>query len=113
MERVLFLMRELSEIKKRIKWLRPLIGSTYSAEIETSRWRGTVVFGFDEDGWEHVSVSPYKGKLPTWNDMCEIKDIFWNDEEVVIQIHPKKSEYVNIMNNCLHLWRHKYVELPK
>ena len=106
-------MRDLSEIKKKIKWLRPLMGSTFMAEIETSRWRGTVVFGFDEDGWEHVSVSPYKGKLPTWNDMCDIKDIFWNDEEVVIQIHPKKSEYVNIMDNCLHLWRHKYVELPR
>ena len=72
-----------------------------------------MVFGFDESGWEHVSVSPYKGKMPTWDDMCAIKDIFWDDEEAVIQIHPKKSEYVNVKDNCLHLWRHKSIELPR
>ena len=71
------------------------------------------MFGFNECGWEHVSVSPYNGKTPSWVDMCEIKDMFWNDEEAVIQIHPKKSEYVNIKDNCLHLWRNKEMELPK
>lgn len=106
-------MRTLAEIRRKLKWVMPIMGDTYSAEIETSHWKGSVVFGFDESGWEHVSVSPYKGKMPTWNDMCEIKDIFWNDEEVVIQIHPKKSEYVNVKDNCLHLWRHKSIELPK
>ena len=34
-----------------------------------------------------------------------IKDIFWGDEEDVIQFFPKKSEYVNLVNNCMHLWR--------
>lgn len=105
-------MRDFSEIKPKVKWWKHLVGSTYHGMIELSRWSGSVVFGFDENGWEHVSVSPYKGKLPTWDDMCEIKDIFWEDEEEVIQIHPKKSEYVNIMDNCLHLWRHKEIGLP-
>lgn len=105
-------MRKLEEIRLRVKWVKPLYGDTYGAEIETKCWKGTVVFGFDEGGWEHVSVSPYRGKLPTWDDMCEIKDIFWEDEEAVIQIHPKKSEYVNILDNCLHLWRRKDMELP-
>ena len=106
-------MRSLDIIRTKVKWVKPLFGGTYCAEIETKRWRGSVVFGFDEGGWEHVSVSPYKGKLPTWDDMCEIKDIFWNDDEEVIQIHPKKSEYVNILDNCLHLWRHREIELPR
>lgn len=63
------------------------------------------------DGWEHVSVS-MKGRCPRWQEMCYIKSLFWGDEEVVIQYHPKKSEYVNLHSNCLHLWRPVDVELP-
>ena len=37
--------------------------------------------------------------------MCFIKDLFWDGEDVVIQYHAKKSEYVNRYDNCLHLWR--------
>ena len=66
----------------------------------------SVMFGENEDGWEHVSVSPkHKYKTPTWDDMCALKDIFFDDEEEVYQIHPKKSEYVNLSENCLHLWK--------
>lgn len=66
----------------------------------------TVVFGMNENGWEHVSVRPVKKyRIPSWNDMCQVKDIFWSDEEEVLQLHPKKSEYVNIADNCLHLWK--------
>lgn len=57
-------------------------------------------------GWDHVSVSPLKrNKIPTWEQMCTVKDIFFRDDEAVIQIHPPKEEYVNNMSNCLHLWR--------
>ena len=58
------------------------------------------------DGYEHVSVSPQKRyNVPTWNDMCTLKDIFFDDEEEAYQIHPKKSQYVNGVENCLHLWK--------
>lgn len=57
-------------------------------------------------GWEHVSVS-YKDRTPTWDEMCIVKDIFWNEDETVIQIHPPKKEYVNLHPHCLHLWRKK------
>ena len=57
-------------------------------------------------GWDHVSVSPCKpSKVPTWNQMCIVKDIFFNEDEAVIQIHPPKDQYVNNRVNCLHLWR--------
>lgn len=60
----------------------------------------------DGMGWQHVSVSiEYENKPPTWGMMCKIKDLFWDDEDVVIQFHPKKSEYVNHHSGCLHLWR--------
>ena len=46
--------------------------------------------------------------------MSKIKDLFFEENETVIQFHPKKSEYVNISNNCLHLWKpiNKEIELP-
>lgn len=59
-------------------------------------------------GWEHVSVTPHNRRrqtCPTWEEMCEIKDLFFEPEERVVQYHPPKSEYVNMHPYCLHLWR--------
>lgn len=56
----------------------------------------------------HVSVSP-RNHTPSWIDMCIIKDLFYNEEDEVWQCHPKKSEYVNINKNCLHLWEGRLV----
>jgi hypothetical protein len=62
--------------------------------------------------WEHVSVS-YPKRCPTWEEMCFIKDIFWDENETVIQFHPRKTDYVNTHKYCLHLWKpDKEVELP-
>jgi hypothetical protein len=55
-------------------------------------------------GWEHVSMS-FCDRCPTWSEMCKVKEIFWNDEECVVQFHPPKSKYVNNHPYCLHLWR--------
>lgn len=64
------------------------------------------VFGYNEDGYEHVSVVPkHKFRIPSWDDMARLKEIFFDDEEEAYQIMPKKSEYVNIHERCLHLWR--------
>ena len=62
-------------------------------------------------GWEHVSVCP-SNRTPDWNEMCAIKDMFWNDDEVVMQLHLAKSNYVNLMPNCLHLWKPIGQEIP-
>lgn len=64
-------------------------------------------------GWEHVSVSNKK-HIPSWKVMSKIKDLFFEESETVIQFHPKKSEYVNNSNNCLHLWKpiNNEIELP-
>ena len=62
------------------------------------------VLASDQYGWEHVSVStPYR--TPTWDEMQYIKTMFWEAEDVVLQIHPPQSEYVNCHPYCLHLWR--------
>jgi hypothetical protein len=54
--------------------------------------------------WEHVSVSTTT-RTPSWQEMCWVKDLFWGKEEVVMQLHPAKSEYVNHHPYCLHLWK--------
>ena len=66
----------------------------------------SIVFGYHEDGMEHVSVTPrHQFRIPTWNDMATLKGMIFKDEEEAYQVMPKKSEYVNIVENCLHLWR--------
>lgn len=81
------------------------------ARIKLVRWEGTVIFDESATPWEHVSVCPFKKAIiPTWYELKTIKEIFWNDDEEVIQFFPKKSDHVNIMTNCLHLWRNKDVE---
>ena len=77
--------------------------------------KNTVFKVIASDGlfWEHVSVSKPDGLLPTWSDMCFIKDLFWDGEDCVVQYHPPKSEYVNNVHNCLHLWRPINQEIPR
>lgn len=58
----------------------------------------------DNTGWEHVSVST-EHRPPNWQEMCFVKDVFWEDEECVMQLHPPRSQYVNCHEYCLHLWR--------
>lgn len=50
--------------------------------------------------------------MPSWDDMCQLKDMFFKENETVVQYHPAKSEYVNNMPNCLHLWRPTNGALP-
>lgn len=62
-------------------------------------------------GWEHVSVSTAE-RIPKWAEMQQIKELFFEDHEAVMQLHPPKSDYVNIHPNCLHLWRPINQEIP-
>lgn len=62
-------------------------------------------------GFEHLSVST-PIQCPTWEQMCKMKDIFWRDDEVCMQLHPKKEDYVNCMQYCLHIWRPIDKEIP-
>lgn len=62
------------------------------------------ICAWNEDGMDHVSVAPFKKHTPTWEQMCEVKDACFEDEEEAVQIHPPRSEYINAVDNCLHLW---------
>lgn len=65
------------------------------------------VIASDGMGWQHVSVSfgATSKSTPSWELMCRVKDLFWEDTDCVVQFHPPKSEYVNNHVACLHLWR--------
>lgn len=71
--------------------------------------------GFDEEGWEHAAIHVGNGrKTPSWEVMCKAKQTFWRDDEDVVQLHPKESEYFHGIGmkpsrkeklEVLHLWR--------
>lgn len=69
-------------------------------------------------GWEHVSVSLIDKngtvkRTPTWESMNRVKDLFWSEDDCVIQYHPPKEDYINNHNYCLHLWRPIGVEIVR
>jgi hypothetical protein len=72
----------------------------------------------DEPVWEHVSITVRDRKSrpltrpPAWDEMCVVKNAFWDEHEVVIQIHPAKADYVNNHPYCLHLWRPVNERIP-
>lgn len=72
----------------------------------------------DGEGWEHVSVSISSTKrkvdrCPTWEEMCFVKNCFWNENETVVEYHPAEEDYVNMHPFVLHLWKPIGIELPK
>lgn len=107
-------MKDIETLRKELPFVRQFAPGMYCTELQLkSGKRGSVCFGPNEGpGWEHVSFAPFSGKTPSWDDMCELKDLFFLDEEEVYQIHPAKSRYINLKDNCLHLWRHKDINLP-
>lgn len=70
--------------------------------------------GAPAPAWEHVSISIIDGdRLPTWDEMCFVKNLFWGEEDCVLQFHPPKSDYVNYRWQVLHLWRPIGVDFPR
>jgi len=84
------------------------------------RINGYEIFCIVSDGlgWEHVSVTvrprnKNATRCPTWEEMCWIKDQFWEKDKAVVQYHPPEAEYVSQHPFCLHLWRPTDQELPR
>lgn len=94
-------------------------GNNGAFDIESPEpgWRLAMIAS-DGMGWEHVSVHAYRSlariqlRTPNWREMCYVKDLCWDVEDLVIQFHPRKSEYVNNHEQVLHLWRPTDREIP-
>jgi hypothetical protein len=65
----------------------------------------------ESHGWEHVSVSTRR-RIPNWLEMCFVKDLFWSEDECVVQFHPPRADYINNHPTCLHLWKHVSQAFP-
>lgn len=69
------------------------------------------LFVIASDGmmWEHVSIHAetpdHRQYTPRWDEMQAMKNLFWDEQDVVVQFHPAKDKYVNVHPNTLHLWR--------
>lgn len=90
---------------KRVKSVPSIFTDTYIVKLKQADFR--VMAGVDGD-YEHVSVT-VKGKkrIPTWYELCTIKDIFFYEDEECIQYFPKKAEYINVHEYCMHIWRER------
>jgi len=53
--------------------------------------------------WLHVSVAKPNRKIPTYEDLQEVRRLFVGEERECYQTFPPKERYVNA-NNVLHLW---------
>ena len=100
-------MRNLSHLDEYRKPLHGDMGDEHNGMFVV-KLQGSMldfkVLASNGDGWDHVSVIT-ENRCPKWNEMCQIKDMFFEEDEVVVQYHPAKKDYINMHPNCLHLWR--------
>ena len=94
-----------SELNSLWGYFRFRVGNITLAVISSGERHGVA----GPEAWEHVSVSlfPKAKRLPTWEEMQGVKDLFWRKDETVLQYHPAESDYVNVYD-CLHLWKPPY-----
>jgi hypothetical protein len=95
-----------------IPWILPngwvISGETDDGRSFVNRMRrlSVIVSGdTEQDGkrWIHFSVAS-PDRLPSWDTLVEMKELFLGQDRKAIQVIPPKSEHVNIHPNCLHLF---------
>ena len=81
--------------------------------IFMTRYEGAIlrIIASQDPDWEHVSIS-LQNRCPTWREMCFVKDLFWEPDECVMQLHPPRDQWVNNHRFCLHLWKPIGREIP-
>ena len=106
-------MRSLEHLAKYREPLMGLMGDEYNGAFKIPyKSYDLFVIASNGLGWDHVSVS-LKNRCPNWNEMNYIKDLFFGEDECVMQLHPPKKDYVNNHPYCLHLWKPQEQEIPR
>lgn len=88
--------------------------------LAPSTWAVVLAADSEVVKWEHVSVHiryetsrrERRMRTPTWDEMCKIKDLFWDPEEAVMQLHVPASQHINNHPHVLHLWRPEDGRIP-
>lgn len=57
-----------------------------------------------DNGQWHISVVPPTTRLPTWGEMLAARHLA-PDDVTMAYVFPPAAEYVNLVENCLHLWQ--------
>ena len=60
-----------------------------------------------DDGMLHLSISHPK-RYPTWDEILRTRYKFVDEKMELVMHLPKKSEYVNLHQNCFHLWQMRF-----
>lgn len=68
----------------------------------------------DGMGWRHLSATNAQRPTmtPTWEVMCRLKDLFFDDSEWCVQFMPPKEENINVHPHCLHIWSSLHEPIP-
>lgn len=105
-------MRNLNHLNMHREALYGVMGDGYNGAFRIKR-KGIefVIIASNGGGWEHVSIST-AFRCPIWEEMNYFKKMFFHDDEVVMQLHPEKKNYVNHHPFCLHLWKPIGVKIP-
>lgn len=57
-----------------------------------------------EDGWGwHMSIAHPK-RYPTWDEIAKARYDLLPDDRVFVMVLPAVRDYVNVHENCFHLW---------
>ena len=113
-------MRDLSK-NGNIKHLEtitvPPIGNQPESKIELYRcrtksglWRVTTSTEYDDRykcWFERLVMSHWNKKtkkIPTWEQIVDVKREFFKPDEECIHFIPKESEYVNLKEDCMHIF---------
>ncbi len=97
-------------LKNSIKKLFEPEGSTryyFPLENDTDAW----CIAMRQNDWEHVALDLELNdrRCPTYQEMCRLKEHFFSKNEVALQVHPRRDDYVNKCHYRLHLWRNRNV----
>ena len=93
-------MRPLSELAKYCV-ASGYDGGEYAIECEGIKLCVIASMG---GGWDHISVST-KDRCPTWDEMEFIARLFFNPDEVAMQLHLPVADHINMHPFVLHWWR--------
>lgn len=105
-------MRKIKDIESRSQLITMMqLGMDGALFKFRYKARDYTVIASNGGGWDHVSISS-KSRTPTWEVMAKVKDIFFESNEVVMQLHPAKENYVNLSEHCLHLWKPQNEAIP-
>lgn len=70
-----------------------------------------VVVAANDLGWDHISVSK-RNRVPNWLEMSQVHRLFFQADEVAMQLHMPEDQHINIHPYVLHLWRPHGLAIP-